>query len=416
MGKPPKRKSSPNASTAPAKKTIQKNTVEDDEMDDTNSIQETIDERTTVAGDIVKDSHLIPVLSCGSLQEKAYQCIDFLAKNRNINKGVLQTLKLVISSLAAKGEQACKQTEAIQELKELITSQSKPSFADILKAPAKSSATAAVYKHQQEEETVIVKPAEGKSIKEVEKQVRDTINKSGSNYKINFMKNTSRVLVIKTPKGKTDVNKLISELNNNNNISSQAKAYKPTARDPTILIKNLPADTDITTLAKTIATKNEELAGCEEEIKALFKVRSRYKYGAGFVNIAARVSPKVHRILVHEMNNCIYIDNQACYIENRIFIRQCQTCFSFGHRTTDCKETPICKACGKEKAPDHQCTGIRCCHNCRTSSTSQQGRSNRVSLDHFPNTMSCPIYAGHVSREYEQTAFCTPQIEHCHTQ
>src|SRR5699024_5095034 len=123
-----------------------------------------------------------------------------------------------------------------------------------------------------DEETIIVKPTDPNTILDLENKVKHSIKNSDKNFKINHFKNTRKVIVIKVPKSPTtDI--LIKEINNNPNIGSLGTAYKPRPKDPTIVIKGIPADTDLTSINQQIVNKNEDLIGLEEEIKLLFQLK-----------------------------------------------------------------------------------------------------------------------------------------------
>lgn len=283
----------------------------------------------------------------------------------------------------------------LEEIKQDINKNPTPTYSRIVQMEPRHITTPAI---KQNENTIIVKPKENIAPQLIENKIKNIIKKSNTKTKINTIFSKKSVVVIKTPVNDTNCEQLISQINSNEDTKDECQAFIPKKRDPTILIKNVTADTDLLTISQQITEHNPELEGLKDQIKFLFKL----KYGdhtAKHMNIVFRVSPQVYHIMTTQMNNRIYLDFQCCNVQTKIFVKQCQKCFNFNHKTQDCRNQAICKTCGEHKQANHSCSQNVCCKNCKNSTRHKNDTS------HLPNTEHCPMYKIQMERLKEQTQY-----------
>ncbi|XP_075676115.1 uncharacterized protein LOC142645009 [Dermatophagoides pteronyssinus] len=331
-----------------------------------------------------------------------------LSDKRTINKfvDIIDGVSKNIRKIAAKVESMENMHNILKEIKEGINNncsnnnnhhhhQHIPSFSQIVQ---RESSNHPQFPQKSEEKTIIVKSNNNVAPQIIESKIKSLIKQSNKKTKINKIFSKRNCVVIKTVNNESTYEDLINQINSNNETKNDCTAYCPKMRDPTIMLKNVSTDTDLLNLNQQIVDCNEELAAFKDEIKFLFKM----KYGdhtAKHMNIVLRVSPNVHHIITNTLNNRIYLDYQCCYAQTKLFVRQCQKCFQFGHKTTDCHNHVICKGCGLEKQNNHTCSSILCCSNCKTSTKFNNNTA------HSPNNEHCPIYKAQMERLYEQTNF-----------
>ncbi|KPM05828.1 hypothetical protein QR98_0043000 [Sarcoptes scabiei] len=250
-----------------------------------------------------------------------------------------------------------------------------------------------------EQTTIIVKAMQPNSIspKMIEANTKQIINQTSSNCKITKISaNKSAVVIQSAETSQEKVTKLIDNLNNHRLNQNKFRAKIPKKLDPLITIKDVSKDNNIATIAQQIIEHNPEL-GNEKDVKFAFTTHSHLP---NHFNIVCRVSPAVFSIINDKLKNRIFIDFQSCKIEHRIFVKQCQNCFLFSHKTGECRNTKVCKNCGQKKDQNHHCSSEqRCCTNCNKS------QHYKNDTKHLPNTELCPIYKAQMIKQFNQTQF-----------
>lgn len=337
----------------------------------------------------------LDLVDCCALQVHCIKKIKEFSK-KNSEKHV-EALSFIVANLNNQNTTR----EMINELKTELSSQrrqqqqSKPTYSSILSRGVTQSFQAP----KQQEDTVIIKPKEGTSPAVLETKVKSMIRASTANHKVNYVKATRNAVIIKVPKNSNKASQLIEEINNNTETKIAGNAYSAKPKDPTIVLWGVAHDTPIESIPEQICKKNEALTGLQKDFQYMFKVRGGQR--AGEMNIALRVSPKVFSIMTDPMGLAfrVHLETQVCKVKPRIFIKQCQKCYQYQHKTADCPNKMACRDCGEERTPDHHCNGPKCCTNCKKSDR------HRVSVDHSPNTTLCPIYDSLVRREDEQTDY-----------
>ncbi|KAF7496250.1 hypothetical protein SSS_02404 [Sarcoptes scabiei] len=183
--------------------------------------------------------------------------------------------------------------------------------------------------------------------------------------------------------------------------TTKASAYTPKKKDPTIVIKGVYMDNNITNIISQIQNNNSELENItdlENKIKFLFQMKKR---NPKFMDLVFRVSPEIFQIINQKMFNNIYIDFQYCKVEHKVLVNQCYKCYEFGHKKSECKKSPICRNCSEPWNANHQCKDInqKCCNNCKNHNL-YKNDSN-----HCSNWENCPLYIAQMKRVIEQTQF-----------
>ncbi|KAF7489631.1 hypothetical protein SSS_08795 [Sarcoptes scabiei] len=256
------------------------------------------------------------------------------------------------------------------------------------------------HKHaNQEQKTIIVKSSTPNQIqpKIIETKVKEIITQTKTNAKITKITTKKTAVIIQSAENNQEnFEKLLKNLNEHPSNSNQFKAFTPKKLDPTIVLKDVSIDNNITTIVSQLTTNNIELQNQENGIKFLFKMKH---YNPRFMNLVFRVSPEIYQIITDKMNNNVYIDFQRCRTEHKVLVRQCQKCFLFNHKTAECKNTTICKKCSNHKQHGHVCPNEqqKCCSNCKNSNF------HKNNTNHYPNSEDCPVYRTQIIRQLERT-------------
>ncbi|KAF7496023.1 hypothetical protein SSS_09226 [Sarcoptes scabiei] len=236
----------------------------------------------------------------------------------------------------------------------------------------------------------------------IDSKVKKIINDSNIKAKIvNIKANKSSVVIKSADDDSKNIENLINKINSHSINGNTFKAYSPKKLDPTVVIKGVSIDNDITTIVSQITKNNSEfdkIVNINDKIKFIFKMKNR---NPRLMDVVLRVAPEVFQIISQQLKNNIYIDFQSCRVEYKVIVKQCQRCYQYNHRTLECKNTPICKSCSNEKSPNHHCESnhIRVCINCKNHN------AYKNDTNHAPNTEHCPIYLSHIKRILDQTNF-----------
>lgn len=356
---------------------------------------------TTEAAEILEDLHENPT-QIASFNIK--QCCDILkcfnkTGDKRLTLKYLDLLDTISNTLLTIG-QSYEQNDnniknILEEIKQDIRNKPTPSYSQILQREPQNATLPTT---RRDEKTIIVKPNDNIPPQIIENKIKNIIKNSTTKTKVNTIFSKKRCVIIKTPNNDTDCEQLLNQINTNAETKNACQAYEPKKRDPTILIKNVTSDTDLLTITQQMVEHNPELEGLKDQMKFLFKLKHG-DHTAKHMNIVFRVSPQVYHIMTTQMNNRIYLDFQCCNIHTKIFVRQCQKCFNFNHKTQDCQNHSICKTCGEHKQANHSCTGNICCFSCKNSIRYKNDTS------HSPNTEHCPLYKIQIDRLKEQTQY-----------
>ncbi|KAF7488701.1 hypothetical protein SSS_07470 [Sarcoptes scabiei] len=236
----------------------------------------------------------------------------------------------------------------------------------------------------------------------MDNKVKKIISESKIKAKIVNIKTTkSSVIINSADENNENIENLIKSINNHSMNNNSFKAYTPRKLDPTIVIKGVSIDNNITTIISQMIENNPQLANIENatnEIKFLFKRKNR---NPRLMDLILRVSPRIFQTINQQLRNNIYIDFQYCRIEHQVLVKQCQNCYQYGHKKGDCKNTAVCRNCGGSWNKNHQCENpnLKCCINCKNH-IHHQNETN-----HSSNSELCPIYISQMKRVLERTQF-----------
>ena len=167
--------------------------------------------------------------------------------------------------------------------------------------------------------------------------------------------------------------------------------------DPSIVLKNVNKQQDLTKIAQNLCNINQQLAGCADQIKVLFATKSN----GPTHNIYMRISPKVYKIFAESIQ--LFLNYEAIKWTRTIHVKQCQHCLMFNpnHRTKDCDKPKVCKTCGK--CGPHDCDRIQKCGNCMNHP------HHSKNCHHKPDNTECPIYAAQHNKIVQFTCY-NPEI------
>ncbi|KAF7496383.1 hypothetical protein SSS_01074 [Sarcoptes scabiei] len=233
-------------------------------------------------------------------------------------------------------------------------------------------------------------------------KVKKIINETKTKAKIVNIKTTKSSVIINSAENDNKVIEcLVNKINEHHFNSNSFKAYIPKKKDPTIVIKGVSIDNNVTTVVNQIKENNSEFENVDDinnKIKFLFKMK---KKNPKFMDLVLRVSPDIYQIINQRMRNKIYIDFQYCDTEHRIFVKQCQNCYEYGHKKSECKNSSACRNCGDHWHAEHHCINpnIKNCVNCK------KHPSFKNDTNHSPNSDHCPLYIAQMKKIMEQTQF-----------
>lgn len=334
------------------------------------------------------------------------RCIEKSTVNNKMTKAVNTLFKVTIESIRSKLESKDKE---IEDLKEILSNQPKrePSYSEITKKSIAHSQPPRPSPSKQEEDVIVIRPGDAKAVREMESYAKKLICSSSQNHKVFSVRSTNNVVIIKKPKCTDTTDRLLKEMNDDDGFRTKASAYRPKTVLPTIVIKNILVGNDLSTLVSQITSKNDLLKDKKNEIEPIFPMKSD---NSNFISYAFRVSADVHKIIFTGTNEggmggSIFIYDQIRKVRNKIFVKQCQNCYSFDHNTKKCEGACVCKHCGEKRAPGHTCpkNNERCTNCC-------QSDKHKANADHFPNTNTCPLYFAQSKRIHERTSYASQLI------
>ena len=183
-----------------------------------------------------------------------------------------------------------------------------------------------------------------------------------------------------------------------------AKVHKP--RNPTILVHDVRREILVTDLRErrelifnAIQSNNTNLSDVNRS--ELVYVRE-YGRGNDFSSrVILAVSPRVYQIIARNGFKVQTGFSTMNRIERKPIVTQCQRCFRFGHKSSQCKSpSKVCIQCGDNNnhGQEHKCTKFQKCCNCRPSAS------------HRPNSESCPVYQRFLRIAEENSNYGSPDM------
>ncbi|KAF7488034.1 hypothetical protein SSS_01123 [Sarcoptes scabiei] len=132
----------------------------------------------------------------------------------------------------------------------------------------------------------------------IDVKVKKIINESKTAAKIVNMKTTKASVIINSAENDNEkIETLIKKINEHSINNNSFKAYTPKKKDPTIVIKGVYMDNNITNIISQIQNNNSELENItdlENKIKFLFQMKKR---NPKFMDLVFRVSPEIFQII-----------------------------------------------------------------------------------------------------------------------
>ncbi|KAF7495295.1 hypothetical protein SSS_01016 [Sarcoptes scabiei] len=235
--------------------------------------------------------------------------------------------------------------------------------------------------------TIIIKPISNSS--QISRVIMDTkvkkiINESKIKAKIiNIKTNKSSVVIESVDESNENIENLCQKKSTTiRNLTTKLFKLKSKKkkRDQTIVLKGVVIDNNITKLVSKIIDNNESTI-----------------HGPSTPSRSGDIQNKTS-----QMKNHIFIDFQMYRVEYKAFVKQCQRCYLFNHKTLECELLKTCRDCSEEKTTNHCCINNynKVCINCKNNKIYKKKIPN-----HAPNTEACSIYYFHVKRIIDQTNF-----------
>lgn len=246
-------------------------------------------------------------------------------------------------------------------------------------------------------QTILVHPKKDKQIDAAtifEITRKHVYNKKTKSKIIKIQKNKSNVAIITEDPLEADA--IVTELSKEPNLSD-TNIFIAKKLDPCIKIRDVSKFYDTTDLIQDLLDYNN-FSGETDNFRLLFCTERR----SDFKDLIMRVSPSIYQqIKSHGFK--LFLPGQQCSVDNKYFVKQCQKCYLFGHKSTECKRPPMCHVCGTESSNNHKCSSVQQCVNCAYFN-SKNPNSVRPT-DHKPNNKECPYFSRQLKKAISNTNY-----------
>ena len=160
------------------------------------------------------------------------------------------------------------------------------------------------------------------------------------------------------------------------------KLVTPPPHRPTITIKDIHGEYDISKLLDTVKQQNTRVEITPEDFKIIF-IKEGYET-PGIYSAVVCVSDTV-RDQIKANRDTMYIGLHSCKVRDRFFVRRCNRCQGLGHFHGQCKsEFPFCAKCaGAHDTSTCNRTTYKC-HNCTGE--------DKPDTSHPAYSSKCPVY------------------------
>ena len=98
-----------------------------------------------------------------------------------------------------------------------------------------------------------------------------------------------------------------------NENKSKFQAYKSRRMRPTVVIKDIDVDEDLTTIVEQFCDRNDKLNDLDREFEFMFQLKGRFSR-PGTISLAFRVTPNVFNLIFPNLNGLIRLDTKLCAV------------------------------------------------------------------------------------------------------
>ena len=198
---------------------------------------------------------------------------------------------------------------------------------------------------------VFVSSEEGKSSKEVQRIITETIKPDEEKIRVRHIRSTEKSVIIET-ESESDSNKFLqhSKLK-----ELKVKVEKPRKRNPLVILYDVAADYKEEEVLKLIHAQNFEEQLSEADLKNNYKVRFRTgPRNRSTVHLVMEMSPKIRQLSVSKSR--LYVGFSSHSAKDYIVVPRCLKCQDLGHVAKHCKkEKSTCSHCGEEDHNKAEC-------------------------------------------------------------
>nr|CAI5835982.1 unnamed protein product [Callosobruchus analis] len=123
-----------------------------------------------------------------------------------------------------------------------------------------------------------------------------------------------------------------------------------------------------------------------------FRIVTKLKGYANYVNIILEVLPEVHSCLIK--SRYLFLGWKRCEVSDHLNIVQCFKCALFGHTSVNCKKDPVCLKCSEVHSTKNCTANHFKCYNCLSHNIKYK---ESLCEQHRADDKGCPVYQNYVS-------------------
>nr|CAI5857572.1 unnamed protein product [Callosobruchus analis] len=231
--------------------------------------------------------------------------------------------------------------------------------------------------------TLVIKPHETQLIQETQKDLKNNINLSNINVRIDEVK-TSRNGSVEILLHENHFEKLQNEVQEK--LQTKYRIFEKRPLYPKIKIIGYTSsdqpNEDL--LVKDIVNQNKFIN--PDDIKITFIQWNQIKKN---YNIFAEIKGNVYKIIKEERRGKILVGFQNLLVFDNNQITQCKKCKRFNHQAKSCRNQTNCSKCGEEHEESKCTEGRICCSNCKYAN--EKYRKN-YDTKHSSTDRECPSF------------------------
>lgn len=198
---------------------------------------------------------------------------------------------------------------------------------------------------------VFVSSEEGKSSKEVQRIVTETIKPANEKIRIRAIRSTEKSLIIETE----SENESRKFLEHSKLKELKVKVELPRKRNPLVILYDVAADYKEEEVLDMIHAQNFEENISKTEFHENCKVRFRTgPRNRSTVHLVMEMSPKIRQLAVNKGR--LYVGFSSHSAKDYIVVPRCLKCQDLGHVSKHCrKDKSTCSHCGEEDHSKAEC-------------------------------------------------------------
>jgi hypothetical protein len=250
------------------------------------------------------------------------------------------------------------------------------------------------HREQQSKHVVLIRHSDKtKTSKQTEDLIKSKVRPNSLNIGIKSKRYVSNGGIIIECRDRKECEVLSQEIESKFN---DIKAEKPFKRRPTLVLRDVNPSIPQSELIDLIISNNSEIKNYFEntvndksnELSIKFKFRKKdSKINDKY---CLEVSPHLRKIILK--SGKLFIEWNACRVEESLPIVRCFRCNGFGHKSMDCSENEHqCGHCGS-KHETNKCSANKdqsFCTNCNKHNM-KPNQKNKYDVNHSAYSKSCP--------------------------